>query len=565
MDKYMKHVRYAGILLMAFMGFSSCGDDFLEVIPKDQVAASTIFSNETSADLALYDVYKELPDMEGWGNEESYYSYDSFEHWSDNAVCKFDWAVTYRDLQTRSMTADQYNPGWYNHGYPALPFVYDKVFKFVRKANFFIENVALYKSNFSEEWIKTRVAEARFLRAVYYHEMWMAYGGLPIITRTLNLSEQGDNIFYPRSTFEQTGKFIIQELKEIANDLPDEISKGRATRAAALTLKAWCELFMNNYSDAAATCQQIIGGVHSLFTATGATSYNDQFMEENNNNCESIFAYQHDKKTKTGLRTKYFGPAGEFGAWGAMCPSQSLVDDYLMKDGLPKEDSPLWNPKKPYDNREPRFYQSVIYNGAEFAGKVYDQVNQKDLYDPSREYRSGYFRCKGINPDLTTADFEVNADGANFAYFRYAEVLLMYAEAKIEQNQIDDQVLKAINDVRVRAGIPTLQDTYGKTSFEQNELRDILRRERRIEFAFECKRYWDLIRWRTAEIVLTEPYYGMTVNAAGEYEPVFLKASAFHKDRSYLFPIYTPWIQINHRMLEQNDGVEFFDGQNPGY
>ena len=65
----------------------------------------------------------------------------------------------------------------------------------------------------------------------------------------------------------------------------------------------------------------------------------------------------------------------------------------------------------------------------------------------------------------------------------------MYAEAKIEQNQIDDQVLKAINDVRVRAGIPTLQDTYDKTSFEQNELRDILRRERRIEFAFECKRY----------------------------------------------------------------------------
>ena len=144
-------------------------------------------------------------------------------------------------------------------------------------------------------------------------------------------------------------------------------------------------------------------------------------------------------------------------------------------------------------------------------------------------------------------------------------ILLISAEAKIEQNQIDDQVLKAINDVRVRAGIPTLQDTYDKTSFEQNELRDILRRERRIEFAFECKRYWDLIRWRTAEIVLNEPYYGMTVNTAGEYEPVFLKASAFHKDRSYLFPIYTPWIQINHRMLEQNDGVEFFDGQNPGY
>lgn len=566
MNKYIKQVGYTGILTMAFMNFTSCGYDFLEIVPKDQVAASTIFSNETSADLALYDVYKNLPDEEGWGNDGgSYHSYDSFEHWSDNAACKFDWAVTFRDLQTRPMTSDQYNPGWYNHDYPAIPFIYDKVFKFVRKANFFIENVEIYKANFSEKWIKERVAEARFLRAFYYHEMWMAYGGLPIITRTLNLSEQGDNIFYPRSTFEETGKFIIKELKDAAELLPDEVSKGRATRGAALTLKAWCELFMHNYADVATTCQQVMGGVHSLFKATGATSYNDQFMEENNNNSESIFAYQHDKKTKTSLRSTYFGPGGEYGAWGAMCPVQSLIDDYLMKDGLPKEVSPLWNAEKPYDNREPRFYQSIIYNGSEFAGKVYDQFKQKDLYNPAREYRTGYFRRKGINPNMTTADMKNYVEGANFIYFRYADLLLMYAEAKIEQNQIDNSVFSAINDVRVRGGIPTLEKTYDKVSFSQGELRDIIRRERRIELAFECKRYWDLIRWRTAEIVLNQPFYGMTVNEDGKYETVLIKASAFHKDRSYLFPIYTQWIQINPKMLEQNDGVEFFNGQNPGY
>ena len=553
------------IAISVMFCLTACTDESLNVIPKDKISAITVFSNETTADLALFDVYSNLPDQEGWGNKAAYYQYDSFENWSDNTVCVFDWAVSFKNTQERIMGADQYSPGWYNHDYPALPFIYDKMYVFIRKCNFFIENVDLYSKNFSDPWKKTRLAEVRFLRAFFYHELWMAYGGVPIIEETLNLTADGDNVFYPRSTFQQTGQFIISELKAAADDLPNELSKGRATKAAALTLKAWCELFMKNYADAATTSQEVMNlGVHSLYS-----DYNGQFMGVNNNNSESIFAYQHDGKTKKSLRSGYYGPIGTYNTSscadrsGSMQPTQSLVDDYLMNDGLPKEQSPLWNPAKPYENREPRFYASIIYNGATFAGKTY--TNPGDLYNLQRGIRTGYFRRKGIDPNLNTTDLGLAQENANYIYFRYADVLLMYAEAKIELNQIDISVLNAINAVRIRGGIPKLEIAYNKTTFSQDELRQILRRERRIEFAFECKRYWDLIRWRTAEIVLNQPYYGMTANGSGNYEKVLIKSSTFHPEKNYLFPIYKPWIDINAKMKAQNDGVEFFDGQNPGY
>ncbi|MDO9154488.1 MAG: RagB/SusD family nutrient uptake outer membrane protein [Paludibacter sp.] len=544
--------------------FTACTDESLNVIPKDSITALTLFGDEKSADLNLMDVYTNLPDMEGQGNPDAYFQYDNWENWSDNTVSNFDWATSFVATQERSMGADVYNPGWYNHSYPAIPFIYDRMYQYIRKANFFIENVNINASKFSDNWKKTRLAEARFLRAFYYHELLMAYGGVPIIEKTLNLANDGANVFYPRSTAKQTSNFIISELKAAAADLPNEVSKGRATQAAALTLKAWVELFSKNYAEAANTCSDIMNlKVHGLFP-----KYNDQFMAANNNNVESIFAYQHDLVNKKTMRSAYYGPIGVYNTSstadrsGAMQPTQSLVDEYKMKDGLPKELSPLWDPSKPYDNREPRFYASIIYNGAIFAGHTYSSTN---LYNVPRGIRTGYFRRKGIDPTMTTTKLGSFIEASNYAYFRYAEVLLMYAEAKIELNQIDNTVIDAIDQVRVRGGIPKLEISYNKSSFGQDELRQILRSERRIEFAFEQKRYWDLIRWRTAEIVLNQPYMGLTVDNAGNYVPVMVKTCSFHPEKNYLFPIYKAWIDINPKMKVQNDGIEFFNGQNPGY
>lgn len=543
--RYLKNLILVSFLIVTY----SCNEAFLEVVPTTQLSAETVFADKSGADLFLYDVYNGLPDAEAMPG----YNYDSFESWGDNAVCKFNWSISTQKGIARDYGANNYNPGLYNHDYPALPFIYDKMFVRIRKCNVFIKNVTENTANFPAEWSKPRLAEARFLRAYYYHQAWMAYGGLPIITEPLDRIAQGDEIYYPRATFEETFKFITNELGACANELPNEVGTGRATKGAALTLKGWCELFAKRYDLAAATNKQVMDlGVYDLFP-----DYNKQFFAENNNNTESIFAYQHITGTKPSGRSMLFGPSGAYNAWGAMQATQNLVDDYQMSNGLPISDpNSGFDPNQPYLNRESRFYQSIIYDKAVFAGKTY---SISELYDPARENQTGYFRRKGISEAILLNSQE----GSNFVYFRYAEVLLNYAEAKIELNQIDATVVGAINKVRNRAGLPSLEDTYKKSSFTQSELRTIARTERRIELAFEVKRYWDLIRWKTAEVVLNQPVYGINF-VGGKYVKVIAHSMQFNASKNYLFPIYQPWIDSNPIWKTQTN-AEMTNGQNPGY
>lgn len=545
------------MMVLTFVFTISCNEDFLDVTPKDQLSDETVFTDEKGADLFLLDIYKNLPDAEAKGG----YSYDPFEAWGDNAVCRYTWSISWQKGISRDFGANTYNPGLYNHDYPALPFIYDKIYARIRKCNLFIDKVKENPDNFSADWSKTRIAEARFLRAYYYHLAWMAYGGLPIIEKTLDRIKMGEEIFYPRSTSVQTFNFITKELSEIADLLPNEVGKGRVTKGAALALKGWCELYAGKFGDAAQTNQSVIQlGVYGLFN-----DYNGQFLMANNNNKETIFAFQHLAASKPSGRVDFFGPKGSFGATGAMQPTQDLVDAYPMTNGLPITD-PLsgYNPDKPYENRDPRFYQSVIYDGVVFAGKKYS-LKDGDLYAPGNEYQSGYFRRKGIGEQFTQATFD--QDGANYIFFRYAEILLNYSEAKIELNQIDQSVIDAIDAVRIRGGIPSLKSTYSKSSFSQNELREIIRNERRIEFAFENKRYWDLIRWRTAEIVLNKPVNGIKWNSStGKYEKFVIHTFSFDKNKNYLFPMYQNWLDANLVMKAQNGGSDgWVNGQNPGY
>lgn len=546
MNKYMiLNVKYITIGLLLI--FFSCSEDFLEITPTSQLSAESVFADESGGDMFLYDIYNQLPDYEG-GN--AMLTHDSFENWSDNSVSKFKWVASWQESVSRDY--GPYSLNWARFGYPALPFRYDKIFVNVRKCNLFIENVESHIDNYSLEWSTQRLAEARFLRAYFYHEAWMAYGGLPIITTTLDRITEEDKMFYPRATFEETFEFITAELEDCADDLPNEVGTGRATQGAALTLKGWCELFAHQYDLAAETNMRVIElGTYSLFS-----DYNAQFLEENNNNSESIFAFQHVAGNKSSTGTMLFAPHGY--GWGCMLPTQNLVDDYRMANGLSITDpNSGYDPNQPYTNREERFYQSIIHdNGAAFAGKVY---TQSELYNPNATRRTGYFRRKG----LTEVNFSVGQDGKNTSFFRYAEVLLNYAEAKIELNQIDASVIDAIDQVRLRGDLPSLEETYSKSSFDQIELREIVRTERRIELAFECKRYWDLIRWRIAEDVLNSPLYGMKYED-GQYVKELVHSQKFDASKNYLFPLYQDWIDKNPVWLEQSTD-EFNAGQNPGY
>lgn len=561
-----KHCRYYGSLVLLCFLFISCKKEFLDVTPTDQLSAETVFSDQAGADLFLNNIYGSLPDADAQS-----YNYDAFENWADNTVCSFQWSMSWVNGVSRSYSASSANPGLYNHDYPAMPFMYDHTFNRIRRCNLFIQQVEKHASNFSDDWKRKRLGEARFLRAFFYHELWMAYGGVPIITDVLSKNEQGDDIFRPRSTFEETYNFMVGELAAIANDMATDNTKGkadegRAGKAAALALKGWIELFANKFVESAATNKQLIdelgdGKPYDLFA-----DYNEQFLVGNNNNKESIFSFQHEAGSRSSYRNNYFGPKGNFGAWGAMQPTQNLVDEYVMKNGLPITDNgSLYDMDHPYENRDPRFYKSIIFDGVVFAGQTYNmKAGQQFARNPGAENNTGYFRRKGIDESIVG---NLGKDGANYNFFRYAEVLLNYAEAKIEAGSIDNTVTNAIDKIRGRAGIPTLQNTYGRT-LNQTELREIVRRERRVELAFENKRYWDLIRWKTAMDLLNKPKYGVDIvqqNGKWVYNTRAVVHTQQFFQKNYLFPIYQGWIDANAEIKKQNGGDGWVNGQNPGY
>lgn len=567
---FIRYIFYNGLVFFLLItGFASCNRDFLNIVPKDQLSAESIFADASGGDLFLNDVYNSLPDAV---TTASCCNYDAFENWSDNSVCSFHWAMSWQLSVARSYGPANYNPGLYNHDYPAMPFMYDKMYGFIRKCNLFIGSVSAAPEKFPEDWRKQRIAEARFLRAYFYQMLWIAYGGVPLVTETLNRQLQGDSIFLPRSTAAATCKFITDELGAISNDLPENNTKGsnnegRATKAAALVLKGWVELFNKQYAEAASTNKQIIdelgnGQPYDLFS-----DYNGQFMAENNNNKETIFAFQHLAGSKGAYQSSYFGPKGSFGGWGAMQPTQNLVDDYAMANGRPITDPASgYDPQHPYSNREARFYQSIIYDGAVFAGQTFSMKQGAEFArDLGKENNTGYYRRKGIDERLKG---NLSLEGSNYIFFRYAEVLLNFAEARIENGLIDQDVIDAIDKVRIRGGLPTLQQTYNR-SLSQQELRELVRRERRIEFAFENKRYWDLIRWRTATTLLNQPLYGVDItnqNGIWVYNTRGLVHTQQFFDKNYLFPLYQGWIDANPQIKKQNGGADgWVNGQNSGY
>lgn len=548
-----------GLLLLSV---SSCKEEFLEITPKDQLSTESIFADESGADLFLNDIYGALPDADAGS-----YNYDPLENYGDNAVSGYQWAMSWQLSISRNYGPSNYNPGLYNHDYPAMPFMYNHMYVRIRKCNLFIQQVTEKEANFSEDWREKRLAEARFLRAYYYHLAWMAYGGVPLITEPLNRLTQGEEIFKPRSTAEETYDFIVAELAAASEDLPDELGSGRATRGAALVLKGWVELFAQDYEAAAATNKRIIDEMGEGKTYDLFPDYNAQFLEANNNNVESIFAYQHALPSQASSKSLYFGPKGAYGGWGQMQPTQGLVDSYLMSNGLPISDPASgYDPAHPYRDREARFYQSIIYHNSTFAGTTFDMKEGGEYaLNPAQENNTGYFRRKGIDEDIAG---RANFDGSNYIFFRYAEVLLNYAEAKIELGEPDADVLAAIDRVRLRSGLPGLAETYSRT-LSIEELREIVRRERRVELAFENKRYWDLIRWRTAETVLNQPVYGVVIadgNNGLEYNTNVIVHQKEFFPRNYLFPLFQGWIDANPAIKEQNGGPDgWVNGQNPGY
>jgi len=540
------------------VGFSGCSKDgFLEIPPKGSLTNEVTFSSESNADLFLNDIYSQLPDL----NNE----FEPGDQWTDNTGVGANW------MDGLFVRSNSLNPANYSNG-PANMFSWTGNYTNIRKCNVFLQEVAANKSNFSAQWYTERVGEVKFLRAFFYSLLFQSYGGVPLISVPLNNQTQGDSIFVARSSLDATLAFIEADCDSAALLLPlVPTETGRATKGAALTLKGAVELFaasplINTANDpakwakAAATNLAVMNlGVYSLFP-----DYATQFLAANNWNSEQIFCRGYALPNNGHKREGYLGPTivnGTEQAWGNLSPTQNIVDDYLMSNGKPITDPTSgYDPQHPYLNREKRFYQSIVYDSSVWQGYVIltrmGGNNQIDLGSSSDISNTGYYARKTLDESINGgSSLSIAPNTSNYTYYRYAEVLLNYAEAQNEAMGPDQSVYDAVNAVRARSSVPAV--TPG---LSQDEMRTVLRRERRIELAFEDKRWNDIRRWditTKGPAVLTHPQYGMLIQPNGSGVLTYTKVIVYNNS----FSEYMNWLPIPESVTEQNTKLT----QNGGY
>ncbi len=566
------------ILLTTFtIGISSC-KKYLDIEPQDRVTEDAVWNNASTADLFLNDIYGYLPPYRttGWWSES----------WTDNCMNVQTWQGQAEIVRSGSLSPS--NTLFSIKRYDAVnDWMWNENFSYIRKCNVFIQKVRESEA-FTGEYKTGRVAEAKFLRAWFYMTTFKYFGGLPIIDEPLDQETQGDAIFRERASAQETVAFISKDCQEAADSLPvDQAEWGRITKGAALALKGYAELLgaspLSNpednkdlWANAAASYKQVIDMAKYQLT----DYYHGLFYEENNRNTEMILPYviryplaNEDQDVR--FLEDLYGPANAviepFGVINysivESAPTQDLIDAYRMKDGKTITESPLYDPAHPYENREPRFYESVIYDGAPFRdGFIYtrkgDPHNAVDRSRTDWVTPTGYYIRKTyderINGLLERPKGKKNL--GDWPLIRYADVLLGYAEAQNEAVGPDASVLDAINKLRTRSDvtIPTIQDTYGAVSQEQ--MREIIRTERRIELAFEDKRYTDITRWKIGDKLQgfvrgVEPSKNATTGEMSyEYFNVVPQTYITANDKNYRLPIPLATMEKNPKLT-----------QNPGY
>lgn len=505
----MKKILFIGIITLLATACS------LDRMPKDSLSTATFPKTEKDIEMLAVGCY------DGYVDQTFTVYNDVF---SDNGYCAINtnWSAYANGKATHS------NPGigWFDY-------------TLVTRCNNFLKITENTEIPFVDpRRLQQLRNEVRFIRAWRYYMMATAYGDIPLVTEVVSTLEESK---IPASPEEKVVEFILNELNDISAEGALDVTPketGRITRGAALALKARICLYYKKYEETVETADEIDRlGVYSLYSV-GPTPYADVFKEANEDNCEIILAgkkVENDYKNQTIIE---FCNAND-GGWSAFVPVQSLVDAYETASGLTIEEAEKtgeYDPVHPYKNRDPRFYATILYSGADWVNpngvyRIYNTLdrtidgkpNKDNANDSRNASQSGYTCCKYMSPLTQYSD--INNTGLDFIVFRYAEILLSKAEALIELNRDFDEVYRLINQVRQRAGMPEVDRSKYAT---QASLRELLRRERRVEFAFEGLRRSDIVRWGIAKDVLNGPVY------ATNYGTVLMDTSIPQEERAVI-------------------------------
>ncbi|MBK5720892.1 RagB/SusD family nutrient uptake outer membrane protein [Dysgonomonas sp. Marseille-P4677] len=434
----------------------------------------------------------------------------------------------------------------------------------IKTCHKFLENVDQVPK-MSAALKEQRKAEVRFIRAFIYFRLVNFYGDVPFFTSDISLS---DSKTISRTSKTTVLKFIHDELDDIVQYLPARNSSftaennGRITKGAALAFQARAYLYESNWSKVEECTSKLINeqatyGTYGLFN-----NYEALFHTENKYNEEVILDYGYTTSYRT-WNEMYSRVPMSVGAFLNSCaPTQELVDDYITVNGLSIDKDPSYKESEPYKDRDPRLTYTVVYNGYKWTKpdgtsvtiETKSGANTPDAWQGTNSNRSitGYYIRKYYDPESTSSESNYSQHN-NIIMFRYADVLLMHAEAMFEQNKMSQTVWnETIKPIRLRAGFSGNALNY-PSALSATEMRELIHRERRSELALEGLRYYDIIRWKEGSKYLNGVVHGAKF-ANNNTAYITLDTRKFNENKDYLWSVPRSQIQLNPNLKPNNPG-----------
>jgi len=612
--KKMKKIVFCLLSLVVF----GCNDDFVNTKPLDQLGESTVWTDAALAEAFVSEIYA------GFGN-------GGFDE-QMNASLTDETIFTHPGRNITTITESRSNPadpGWING-----TLSWGNMFLRIRACNLALSNLEAPK--FTNPALVDRMkGEVKFLRAYYYHQLIRYFGGVPIIDKPFTLNDS--DFLSPRNTWEECVNFIVKNCDEAAALLDGKsMVAGRANKAAALALKARVLIYaasdlhdmptakskssvLSSYAkpeligyvsgdrkarwekarDAAKAVLDLPGYGYALnltnpvSSADGTANYMNASLARNGGEKEILIGrYFINAKQEGGGRQGLFNGPNGYHNWAGNTPVQLMIDDYEMMDGSKFDWNKTEHASAPYTGRDPRFYASILYEGAPWKPRTSDVASK----DPANQIQTGqyilangttvfgldtrkssvedwngsytgYYIRKFIDPNPAIID-QNTWQQIPWPILRYTEMVFNYAEALIELGDHANALLW-LNKVRFRAGMPALTETG-------DALKQRFRNEKRVEMYLEEQRYHDTRRWMIAPTTLGRKANGINVTGVAKAgatipNPYRFDPNAFSytykvfeidpgkENRAWLDKMY--YLPIHRDEMNRNNKLV----QNPGY
>jgi starch-binding outer membrane protein, SusD/RagB family len=562
MKKYLVKTAFLLVLLLP-----SCSD-YLDTKPGDSYDDVTIWSNPELIESFVYKIYLGVPYPYQW--------YMSASLVDEAVPIQNDGVVT--RVITSTMTPDDQGAFANNWATCMENWWWKEAYTNIRACNLFLSKIDA--AEFTDDVTKQQlIGEVHFLRGYFYYLLMAQYGGVPLIDKVINI---GDDYNIPRSSFEETVNFITNDLDAAVADgkLSDQTDKTRATVGAAYALKSrvliyaasdlynsdasWAGSYANPelvgyvtgeravtraqlYQEAKDAADSVMNlGLYDLYNAKSDPAENFQQLFLQMTSSEQIFITQYDKVNYPYYATDWLAwvcGTPSYGGWGLNQVTANLADAFENADGTTFDFATQKD--HPYLNRDPRFYATILYNGASWYtnswGTVYDNTIDITGTDNNNGNTTGYYIRKFISPAENDYYYGSVRQPEPYIQIRYAEVLLNYAEACLGLGE-EDLARSTMNKIRERAGMPDIPDTETGSALLAR-----YRNERRVELAWEGDRFFDVRRWMIASQAYV-PAIGVSYSN-GTYEESTFETRAWN-DSHYFIPIARSEMQKNTSLIQ---------------